>query len=602
MVSRALTAAASAGAFLLPVIALAGLPAPAAGVSGTSFTWVGSAPNQGDGRSWTDPRNWDPQGVPGDGDFVFTKATRKGTCTVDINRMPAAVQVKQFSLSSTAGCHAELHGGQITVTSALTWSGGTLDTALVIAPTAAEVVIYNHGPAHSEMDQDLTVQGILGVRTTADNPLRFGGHADLHVASGGVLLVDPGAEIQALDPNSHNELDLDHDGQLFVDQDPTHSFGAATISGFSFLDRGITAVGAGSTLRIAVGQRGLIANAQIRGGGRLLLGDPTTSRGTTSLSDRSRLVLLPGGTIDGRSQFEGDGFMTWRGGHLSGYELEFGLLGFTVAGTHPKVIDRENDQHGSNVLVDGPTTFAAGTDERHNVLDTKGNSFVEQFATLTLRDDVELRGGFVGETDGEVVIDPGPGGTVFADRDSLIQSANNFDLRSGTLLSRGQVRVGLLDGMAHVAEGAVLRLPDQGRFTLSGGGTLTGQGEIAGTVRNEDGTFEPFTAGSDSPLRIDGPYAQQPGARLLLDLTATTQPLHLGGSATVQGTVTYHNEPGYDPQFDDMRTIFTTDGPLTWSPGCEETTGSGADAGHWVSAQQSQLVTATFVTQAGGVC
>lgn len=148
----------------------------------------------------------------------------------------------------------------------------------------------------------------------------------------------------------------------------------------------------------------------------------------------------------------------------------------------------------------------------------------------------------------------------------------------------------------------MFRLPNQAH-PLNFHGLLTGQGEIVGAVVNEvAGVFEPYNAGSTTPLRIHGSYTQRPGATLLLDLAKGSHPLRIGGFASVQGTVTYSNQPGYRPKIAAERRIINTTRSLSWSPDCEETTGEGSDAGHWVSAQLVTRATATFTSGSGGSC
>jgi hypothetical protein len=55
---------------LVAALAVAGTTVPAgAATGGTSYTWVGSSQTStADNHSWTDERNWSPQGMPGDGD------------------------------------------------------------------------------------------------------------------------------------------------------------------------------------------------------------------------------------------------------------------------------------------------------------------------------------------------------------------------------------------------------------------------------------------------------------------------------------------------------------------------------------------------------
>src|SRR6478735_2201729 len=108
--------------------------APVAAAAGSSYTWVGSSLGTGaDNHSWSDGRNWSPQGVPGDGDSVLVHSPGASNCAAHVDGIPA-VTLASFSLTETATlCTVSVAGGPITVTDAFTWDSGTLDTPLTLA-------------------------------------------------------------------------------------------------------------------------------------------------------------------------------------------------------------------------------------------------------------------------------------------------------------------------------------------------------------------------------------------------------------------------------------------------------------------------------------
>ena len=173
---------------------------------------------------------------------------------------------------------------------------------------------------------------------------------------------------------------------------------------------------------------------------------------------------------------------------------------------------------------------------------------------------------------------------------------------SGTFVSLGRFEAGLVGGGVVVEKGAVLRLPDPARPLELSIGELTGQGVIQGAVVNSGGTFEPYNAGSAIPLRIRGSYTQQPGAQLLLDLSAQSRPVKIAGFATIQGTVTYDNQPGYTPKAGQRRRFLAATRSQSWTPSCEKTTGSGSADGHWAASQFFTRVPAIFTAGAGTTC
>src|SRR5262249_32625288 len=153
------------------------------------------------------------------------------------------------------------------------------------------------------------------------------------------LSLSPGASLRTLACCKHpSVLELGLGSTIAVPSDRHHA-GPATVSGFRVrIARGTTDVAPGATLRFVDGPRGLLSDATFQGGGRVVLANPTDSENAQTFGDGSRLVLAPGGTINGTSTYTGEGFFTWRGGHLSGLDLGFALAGFTVAGQTRKVI------------------------------------------------------------------------------------------------------------------------------------------------------------------------------------------------------------------------------------------------------------------------
>src|SRR3954452_10189957 len=58
----------------------------AAHASGTTYTWVGNTQLAGaDNHSWTDGRNWSPEGVPGDGDSVVIEQPSNSDCFAHVD-------------------------------------------------------------------------------------------------------------------------------------------------------------------------------------------------------------------------------------------------------------------------------------------------------------------------------------------------------------------------------------------------------------------------------------------------------------------------------------------------------------------------------------
>jgi hypothetical protein len=595
---RAVSSAVSAGTILLVVLSVGALPTAAANPSDTTFVWVASA-DQGDGHSWSDPRNWEPHGVPGDGDSVSMAALPGITCTSDIDGVPSALQLQDLEVVSFSRCHLELHDGAITVSRSLNWAGAVLDAPVTLGPLAAGTVVGNGEVGTPTLNGNLDLQGSLEVLGLLD----VGPGVQVSVSGGGDLQIDPGATIEAAQSDgAPSVLTVRGDGAISVPPDPEHSFGPATVSGLAVQDeQGTTTIATGSVLRIVDGPRGRLGRATISGGGTLLLANPTDSIGTTSLVDGSRLVLLPGSTFDGGSRVRGDGSLIWRGGRISSRFLTIAVRGFTVAGPGTKEIGRINGAV-SDIEVLSRLTFAGGTDDQHNTLDLNGNAFDLNGPPILLQDHAEIAGGILhANSASPVTIDPGPHGTVFTKRDGGLEVTGQVDVASGTLISRGQFGVVQQTGEFDVEEGARLVLPVLEHPLGINVGTLTGQGTIVGPVLNFGGTVLPYQGGSPIPLRIEGTYTQAPDGHLVLDLSADTEPLRIG-DAVVQGDVTYRDARGFLPRQGDTRSMVVTSRSLVWAPDCEQTKGSGSSAGHWVSSHTINTLTAIFTAGEGDRC
>jgi hypothetical protein len=222
---------------------------------------------------------------------------------------------------------------------------------------------------------------------------------------------------------------------------------------------------------------------------------------------------------------------------------------------------------------------------------------------VVLRDDAEISGGLLHADSGSpVTVDAGPDGSVFTDRDAGLEITGQVDVASGTLMSRGQLAVSELTGEFDVAKGARVVLPVVEHPLGINVGTLTGQGTIVGPVLNFGGTVLPYQGGSPVPLRIKGTYTQAPDGHLVVDLSADTEPLRVLGDVVVEGDVTYRDAAGFEPRVGDTRSVLVTPRSLVWTPDCEQTTGSGSDAGHWATSHTIDRLTAVFRAGAGDVC
>jgi hypothetical protein len=364
------------------------------------------------------------------------------------------------------------------------------------------------------------------------------------------------------------------------------------------LEGGGTEVAPGSELVVSGNTRGSLGQTGLSGGGTLSVAEPMDVVSAFSFEDASVLRLLPGGSLDASAVYTGNGSFAWLGGRLSGNDVAFALNDVMVGGRSTKTIGSDAGST-SFVQVVNPVTFMPGTKAHPNLLDMGGNAF-ESFVACTVNRNVELKDGVFASSQGALVIRAGDHGRVVSDSDVQLFSSGPLSLFSGTLVSRGAFSQ--TDGNAEIRSAATLRLPAPGQPLMLQGGSLTGEGTVQGDIVNTGGTFDPFVGGADRPLAVHGSYTQGGGGRLVLDLAAESAPVRFRGAVAIGGIVTYDNLSGYSPGFGDRRTLLTAGSTLDWSPGCEETTGTRSDRGHWVGSADGTSLRATFARHPGDSC
>lgn len=201
-------------ALAAPAALVALAPAPAASAA-VAYTWVGSSVDpSADNHSWSDPRNWQPTGVPGDGDSVSISAPNPTHCVAHVDGVPA-VTLADFSLVDNR-CGSNVHGGPITVTGTLTWDGGSLDAPTTIA-AGSHGTILGTSQKQNGLVRNLDVAGTLALDGVT-------GKAALLISNPSVLHVLPGGTLRSTGTNTVtflsccvNPARVTNDGTLAVD-------------------------------------------------------------------------------------------------------------------------------------------------------------------------------------------------------------------------------------------------------------------------------------------------------------------------------------------------------------------------------------------------
>src|SRR3954453_5885200 len=81
-----------------------------AAASGTSYTWVGSSVDpHADNHSWGDPLNWQPNGVPADGDSVSVQAPLP-ICAAHVDGIPTVTLISFSLVEQSTACTVSVAG------------------------------------------------------------------------------------------------------------------------------------------------------------------------------------------------------------------------------------------------------------------------------------------------------------------------------------------------------------------------------------------------------------------------------------------------------------------------------------------------------------
>ena len=253
---RLISLAATAAVAVTMVFAL---PAHAAG---QSYSWTGMGT---DHTFWSNPQNWAPNGVPGNGDSVTVGSLPGGPS--DITEIPT-VSLSSLTLNETAN-NVYLDGAAantLTVTQSLSWSGGDVSVPLTLAAGATGVITgqgvsshldsFGGGTGSVSALKKFTIAGhltITGVGIDQYLPtLRLSGADDIVVAAGGTLTTTANTLIQS------GECCVDHTATL-------QNFGTiAPLGALEFMYLGLDQNG---VFNIPAGQRVQFYSGPIRSQG-----------------------------------------------------------------------------------------------------------------------------------------------------------------------------------------------------------------------------------------------------------------------------------------------------------------------------------------------
>jgi hypothetical protein len=567
------------------VLACTATPATAAG--GTAYTWVGSSQNAAaDNHSWTDARNWSPQGVPGDGDSVVVTEPDAAHCTAHVDAVPT-VTLTDFSLTSTR-CSSSINGGAITVTGTFSWDGGTLNTPTRINGSGTLAGTNSH---LNVLSADLAVAGSLTLSGLTDSGasnqggFRMVNPYTLHILSGGTLISSGPNAVQflscCLDPAR-----IVNDGTLSMQS------GALTVRAVEIDQHGqLTAsdgarlISVGDPIRTADGARYTGS-----GGWQIVDGSKAKFAGTQTTGSGFHLELGglqidAGAELGGTATLAGGGVFDWTGGTIEGNLTIAHGMRMRASGAHTG--------NGRRVLYgqDGLSGGAAAVVTNHGSMRFDGGAGV-----LT-----GYQARLVNAADGTLAV---ADGTDFNTISCCLYQSAVINYGTAAVSRSGSAASVLFDGVAYKQRAGTTTLGSGARLDIASGtgsmsllgGAAAGTGTVGGGIADTGATVRPAGAAIGT-LHVAGSYTQGLHAKLALDLAARSHDvLAVTGAASLGGTLTAHNAGTYHPRPGVKYRVLAA-GSLAYHVSCVVTSGAGSSSGHWGNTQEGRGV--SFVWRAG---
>ncbi|CAN5561696.1 hypothetical protein BH11ACT8_BH11ACT8_28640 [soil metagenome] len=357
---------------LLPVTAV-----PAHAV--TSYTWKGEQDS-----SWSTPANWDPMGVPANGDSVVLGPVGPAG-TPAVTGVPD-VSLGMLSVSGSPDQAVSLSGDGNVIVGNLQWSGGDISVDLTVSAPPLDPNPSIITPGQTPLRFGYGGQQTLTLLSSVEMPLGLGAgeapwltfmfDSSVRIGSTATLRIDPAASLAANRCCSSPTSTVVVDGTLEV-------FSIIGATGYTaHLDHlgldvaGVVDVPPGNTLQVVGGPvrvggtatNGTVGDGSLRGGGTVDLvetqGDafdpahptePDTTMKfldvgeTLTLAESTTLTLGDFATVSGVGRITGDGSVRLAGADLRGeLRLDDGIDASTVAGTDTRLVhaDSVRGQHG----------------------------------------------------------------------------------------------------------------------------------------------------------------------------------------------------------------------------------------------------------------
>lgn len=399
------------GALVATLLSVLLVPAPPANAA-TTYSWSGA-----ESTVWGNKKNWNPEGVPKDGDAVELAAGSRPTIT----DVPDVTLTSLSVTGSTDGLVSMSGTGQV-IAGSLRWNGGDINVDLMVSappldPTPSFIMMgqtpmHFGGGGHQTLTINSTLSLMTGLAAGDDAWLTFMFDSGMRIASTGKLLIDPAAQVLGSRCCTNDTSTIIVDGTLEV-------FSATGATGFTaHLDQlgvdfaGEVVVPKDNRLLITGGPirvgghaiNGTVGNASIGGGGIVDVeetdGDsfdpdhPLRPDGTMkfledgeklTLRDDTVLRLGPASEVSGVGSVVGKGSVRLAGTTVRGrLTTAAGVPAATEAGTQTTVAVWDRDLPGQTgwLVPAGGLRVEPGSTVR--VLGGGGRLVMPQDATLEL--------------------------------------------------------------------------------------------------------------------------------------------------------------------------------------------------------------------------
>ncbi|WP_243056740.1 hypothetical protein [Nocardioides sp. SR21] len=518
-------------ALLVPVA-----PAHAA----TTYTWRGTQ-----NTVWGNPKNWEPEGIPKNGDSVQLGYGPRPTIT----EVPD-VQLAMLTVTGSPDGLVSMSGPGEVITGSLQWNGGDINTGLMVSAPPLDpmpsFIMMGQTPMRfgGGGDQVLTINSTVSLMTgpaATDDPwLTFMFDSSMRIASTGKLLVDPAAQVLGSRCCSGKTSTIVVDGTLEVFSIIGATGYTAHLEELGIDLAGDVVVPEGNTLKITGGPirvgghavNGTVGDASIKGGGVVNIeetdGDsfdpehpllPDSSMKfiedgeELTLADDTRLRLGRYSEVSGVGSIVGKGSVTLAGTTLLGrLTIGDGVPASTEAGPLTTV------QRTGTLIPAGDLTVTPGSTVR--VIGGGGRLSVPKDATLEVPAGATIDAGGCCTDSGRVTVQKG-----------------------------GTMKIGAGDG-----DPAVLRWIDlggQGTIEHSGasewdlaettfvsGARITGEGSITGDLPAGPAELRPtgvLDVDGDLTTNLAGVY--RPELALLRSEPKAAGRLVVTGNAALSGTL-----------------------------------------------------------------